>query len=372
MKKFVCILLAVLMLVPLANTAFANPVEPSGKSFIDVPRGAWYESAVDYCTDKGYFNGTSTDRFSPTLELTREQFTTVLFNFAGYSSDNWQGKTGYADTETNSWYAPSVKWARILGVTSGAGNGCFGVGMAITREQFCTLLMNYAGSLGMDISGRAYIFGNIDANQISSWAIDGMSWAVYEGIMTGTSGNTLSPKGITTRAEAVMLIKNFDSIVIKSGVCKHIFEFSGFTDANCTQSGSVKCRCTKCPVAKTLTIAPIGHNIYNGVCSVCDYCAYPPSPVGTYYLKGIDYDDGTYVSYVDYSVYVVYYSDGAFAFHGFGETAWGDWYFDEYDGYAYYNIYEQGIKSLRTCLEVFDETIYISNNDGSWLFFQPY
>lgn len=256
MKKIICIFLATVLL--LAGVPSVSAGNDNSVSFNDVPSDAWYKSGVDYCVSKGYFSGTGGNSFTPDKNLTREQFVTVLFYFAGYSISDWKGDTGYSDAPSDAWYAPYVKWAKTLGITSGIGNGKFGVGNDITREQFCKLLMNYANSLGINVYVKANISNYTDANQVSDWAVEAIRWAVNKGIMSGTSANTLSPKEITTRAQATRLFMQFDKIVNAGKVCKHVYDCKIIKSETATTTGTVKCVCKKCYHATTVTIAATG------------------------------------------------------------------------------------------------------------------
>ena len=48
-----------------------------------------------------------------------------------------------------------------------------------------------------------------DAAQAGSWAVEAIRWANAEGLVTGTSAATLTPKGSATRAQAAMILTRF-------------------------------------------------------------------------------------------------------------------------------------------------------------------
>ena len=49
-------------------------------TFDDVPEGAWYEKAVEFCLENRYMNGMSEKLFEPNSPLTRAQMAQVLYN----------------------------------------------------------------------------------------------------------------------------------------------------------------------------------------------------------------------------------------------------------------------------------------------------
>ena len=48
-----------------------------------------------------------------------------------------------------------------------------------------------------------------DAEQIGSYALEALRWAVGEGVLRGKSGNRLDPQGAATRAEAAQMLYRF-------------------------------------------------------------------------------------------------------------------------------------------------------------------
>ncbi|MBQ4065338.1 MAG: S-layer homology domain-containing protein, partial [Clostridia bacterium] len=73
-----------------------------------------------------------------------------------------------------------------------------------TREQLAVMLYGLSGK--PETEGSLDIF--TDKGAASSWAEDGLIWAVSNGILSGKGNGILDPKATATRAEAcAMLIK---------------------------------------------------------------------------------------------------------------------------------------------------------------------
>ncbi len=195
-----------------ATSVRANP-------FVDVDRGAWYFEGVMYVAEKGYMNGTNAEKttFSPDMKFTREQFVQLLFNIEGVSAADYAGDTGFSDVPAGQWYSAAVKWANEAGVTSGIGNGKFGLGGEVTREQLAKFLMNYAEMKGKDISKRADLSEFTDSAQVSDWATDAASWAVAEGFLgsTSTSAKVLSPTRVAVRSEIAKVTMTYAEYLAK-------------------------------------------------------------------------------------------------------------------------------------------------------------
>ena len=181
------------------------------EGFQDVPSDAWYKDAVKFVSEKGIMNGTSDTTFVPLKVLTRAEFVTVLHNMAG--KPEMEYKDTFTDVAKKTWYTNPVMWAFENKVTSGISENEFGPDIKITREQLATMLLNYYGTSKLQINDTA-ISNFPDKDNVSDWAIEGVKWAVSNGIISGKpsdNGNILDPKGEATRAECAQMIMNLMS-----------------------------------------------------------------------------------------------------------------------------------------------------------------
>ena len=177
--------------------------------FSDVSANAWYTSAVQYAVEHGLMAGVGNNRFGPEEPMTRAMLVTVLWRYAGRPE---AGKNPFTDVPAEQWYTEAVTWAAENGVVSGVGNGRFAPNGNITREQMASILFRYAKLTGLDTSKRGELAGFPDEGQVSSWAREALSWAVGEGIISGTAegGRTiLKPQGNATRAQVASILMRF-------------------------------------------------------------------------------------------------------------------------------------------------------------------
>jgi len=100
-------------------------------------------------------------------------------------------------------------WAEENGIVDGYGDGNFGPNDNITREQLAKFMYNYAEYKGYDVSARADLSAYVDAESVSSWAVDAMSWAVEVGLVNGIGDNTLSPQGDAQRCQLAVIFMRF-------------------------------------------------------------------------------------------------------------------------------------------------------------------
>ena len=80
----------------------------------------------------------------------------------------------------------------------------------ITREQIAVIMHRTAKYLGQDVtvSDMDAHTGFTDASSISTFAVEGLRWAVDTGLMVGSDGK-LNPLGYASRAESVTVLSRF-------------------------------------------------------------------------------------------------------------------------------------------------------------------
>ena len=186
--------------------------ETADTGYSDVSASAWYADAVAYVTDNGMMQGNA-GRFMPNDNLDRAMMAQILYNLEDNPAVN--GGSAFGDVGSGSWYADAVAWASANSVITGYDNGNYGPNDSITREQMALMLYRYAALKGYDTTqSGAGLTGFADAESVSSWASEGMIWAVNAGVINGKDGNRLDPQGTATRAEVAQVLMNFGQNVM--------------------------------------------------------------------------------------------------------------------------------------------------------------
>ena len=178
--------------------------------FADVPDDAWYADGVRYVYGRGLMTGTAADTFDPQLTTSRAMVAAILWRSVGSPQASYA--MDFADVPLGQWYTEAIRWAARDGIVSGYGNGAFGPGDPITREQLAAMLYRYAQDRGYDLSNGtgSGLTSYTDADDVSPWALQAMEWACGAGLITGTGdGSTLSPQGEATRTQAAALLMRF-------------------------------------------------------------------------------------------------------------------------------------------------------------------
>ena len=199
--------------------------------FTDVV-GHWAREDIVHAAELGVVNGVGGRMFEPNSQLTRAQFVTMLYRAAArlgladagrtQAPDPEDGSAGsayqFTDAPDGQWYSDAVTWAAANDIAGGYGDGRFGPGDAISREQMATIMYRFCVSGGIDVSvgEDTNILSFEDAFDISENAIPAFQWACGAGIINGKPGGYLDPSGGATRAEVATVIMRF--IVALEGV----------------------------------------------------------------------------------------------------------------------------------------------------------
>ena len=182
-----------------------------GHSFTDMPAAAnWAHAGIDYCVENGLMNGIGSNRFDPAGTCSRAMIVSILYRLEGSPAVTYSEV--FADVPDNSWYTDGVLWAEEHDIVNGFGNGKFGPGDQITREQLSTILMRYAQYRGISTQARADLSRFPDGGKVNTWAATAAQWAVAEGMISGKGVNGtvyLQPQGSATRAESATILMRF-------------------------------------------------------------------------------------------------------------------------------------------------------------------
>ena len=182
--------------------------------FSDV-EGHWAEAEIGRAAGMGLVNGREDGSFAPNAKMTRAELVTVLWRMEGKPEAS--RTLGFPDVSADSWYADAVQWAAAEGIVKGNENGSFDPNSNITREQLAVILFRMSGG----VSGMELIFADTydehyqDSGEVSAWAKSGVYWAIYKGLIKGTTADMLSPKNTASRAEVVTLLLRYADKIMR-------------------------------------------------------------------------------------------------------------------------------------------------------------
>ena len=197
--------------VPIQNT---TPHESTSyKRFVDVSDAYWGKDGISYVVDKGLFNGTGANTFSPEMPMNRAMICTVLHRFAG--SPAVSGESGYSDVKSGEWYSDGVTWAKQQKILTRdlLNSAKLEPERGLTRGDFAVMLRNYYEAITGDIYNDAMgalglVFPDLPVNNYEvTWA---MAWLYTYSILNGTGENTMSPDWGLTRSQMAAMLERYD------------------------------------------------------------------------------------------------------------------------------------------------------------------
>ena len=195
---------------PEKPTETETPAAGTGsQTFPDVPKTFWGYEYIEAAAAKGLVNGMTDGTFAPDREMTRAEFVTMLWRMAGKPAA--AKAAPFTDVPANAWYRDAVNWAAEKKVVNGTSDTTFGPDGKVTRQEAVTILFRYSGGTsGMEamLTG-VYDSQFTDSGTIAPWAKNAVYWAIYNGVINGTSDTTVSPEGTASRAQVATILVRY-------------------------------------------------------------------------------------------------------------------------------------------------------------------
>lgn len=165
-----------------ANSPVVPQVEGRIVGFADLPLDSvHFESVIALATD-GVIGGFDDGTFGPSLPITRGQVASIMARAAGLEPGS--APYTYSDIEGNV-HAGAIQALSDAGIISGLGDGTFGPGMNVRRDQMASLLGRWLEVEEVAEGTFTDIDGNVHAGFINALAeLD---------VIRGTSDTTFGP-----------------------------------------------------------------------------------------------------------------------------------------------------------------------------------
>ncbi|MCX7772657.1 MAG: S-layer homology domain-containing protein, partial [Clostridia bacterium] len=208
LRRSVSVLLAAFFIaLPLFSASNAYALQ-----ITDLDQCADYaKPAVEYLIDHGIIEGTS-GRFNPTIPVTREQMVKMLVESRGIDTSSPPDKASFIDVQPNQWSFRYVEAALKAGIIMMSSSGRFYPYQQTTREQMATMFVRSLGltsdQLLLNQSLNTVLSLN-DSSQISDWALDPVEFSLEHKLMLGTGSSSFSPADKAERQQAAVVLYRF-------------------------------------------------------------------------------------------------------------------------------------------------------------------
>lgn len=180
------------------GTASGTPLQTS-LPFTDISSSHWSYEAVKSLYSQNIISGTSATTFEPDRLVTREEFIKMLVSTFGMYNAN--AKNVFTDVPDSDWCASYVASAYEKGLTTGKGDGSFGRGETLSRQDMATLADRCADIAKLGLANiNSMVF--TDEADFASYAKDSIYKLAASGIINGVGNAMFSPYTGCTRAMA--------------------------------------------------------------------------------------------------------------------------------------------------------------------------
>lgn len=146
MKKFIAIIMAVVMVMSFATIAFA------ANGFTDVSKSR-YETAINELYDLGIVNGYSATKFGTDYTLTRAEACAIIVR-ALYGEKTVPDVINFTDVSYRDWFYDYVNTAVYYDIIHGHNATTFAPNDEITYDQMATLVLNALGYNAPQLAGE--------------------------------------------------------------------------------------------------------------------------------------------------------------------------------------------------------------------------
>jgi cell wall-associated NlpC family hydrolase len=169
----------------------------------DIP-SSWAKAEISKAIEAGLLPDSLHGAYKS--NITREEFSEVavkLYEALSGKEGVLQGENPFTDTQNT-----KVRIANDLGIVKGVGDDRFAPYDAITRQEISVMLYRTlkAAKPGYDYS-QTINHTFTDHNTISTWAREAVGYLYGIEVVNGIGDNQFSPKGNTSREEAIVLAK---------------------------------------------------------------------------------------------------------------------------------------------------------------------
>ncbi|PKM73495.1 MAG: hypothetical protein CVU91_04190 [Firmicutes bacterium HGW-Firmicutes-16] len=199
----------------LTNSTYSvlfNPI-----TFTDVANH-WAKDAINDMGSRMVVTGVGDGSYEPDRSITRAEFAAIAVRALGLQKSTTESSFG--DVSATDWFNGYVDKATEYGIITGYNATTYSPNDTITREQAMAILARAMKLTGLSVSltnseVSTLLASFTDGATISDYAKASVASCIKEGLVTGTSSTTISPKAYVTRAEVAVMVQR---LLQKSGL----------------------------------------------------------------------------------------------------------------------------------------------------------
>lgn len=181
-----------------------SDISAGKKSFVDTANH-WASEYISALSEMKIINGYTDGTFRPEALISREEFAKIIVTAFDLKYDE-DSTVQFADVPESHWAYSCVTTAAELGIVKGVGDGVFGAGRNISRQDAAVMLYRASEYAGFAISSDDGHISFADNGSIAGYAAESVGKLSSAGIINGFSDGSFAPEKSLTRAEAAKII----------------------------------------------------------------------------------------------------------------------------------------------------------------------
>ncbi len=173
----------------------------AGEVFTDMPaEGNWAHKPIDWAYFSGITSGKTATTFAPKATITRAEAMTFLWTAAGKPKPTLT-ESPFTDVTPGKYYYKPVLWAVENKITTGKTATTFAPKAQCSRAEIMTFLWNALGKPSPSAGENPFT----DVQE-GKYYYKPILWAYENGVTSGTTDTTFSPKAVCNRAQVVTFL----------------------------------------------------------------------------------------------------------------------------------------------------------------------
>lgn len=155
----------------LATAAVAAPAQAADVTFTDVPATHTHAAAIYELANAGILSGYGDNTFGPGKDVTRGQLAKIIANVLQLDTENVEDPA-FTDVPKGHQYYGAVAALKQANIISGYGDDTYGVKDSLTRGQMAKILTK---AFDLTVQGEATTFSDVPATNQYKEAIDALA-----------------------------------------------------------------------------------------------------------------------------------------------------------------------------------------------------
>jgi len=188
-------------------SALSLPASAAAATLSDI-NGSFAKDAILELVEKGIINGKGDGKFDPTGNISRQDFAIILAKALNLDVSTAPATATFSDIPTTHYAFAAVEAAAKAGLIKGTGDGEFGFGQNLSRQDMAVLFVRALGQESF-AAGKGAELKFSDAHQISDYARDAVAAAVELGLVNGTPNGMFNPTGTAERQQVALVASKF-------------------------------------------------------------------------------------------------------------------------------------------------------------------